>query len=144
MDFDSEIRVVGKPIVLGVLGKHEKISKQEIHEKILHPLVSSLGRLPDKVLAAAEGTSSAYVLLWAEGATIETHGIEADWRKLQRKAGILRDARIQKESTHLLIFVGARSKSYEQTGIRLAKKGKTVYLVDHDTLDMSELVVVEE
>lgn len=144
MDFDSEIRVVGQPIILGVLGKHEKISKQEIHEKIIHPLMSSLGRLPDKVLAPSEGTSSAYILLWAEGAKIETHAVEADWKKLQRKAGILRDARIQKESTHLLVFVGAKSNSYEQTAMRLAKKGKTVYLVDHSSLDLSEVVVVEE
>lgn len=141
MEFDSEIRVVGKPILLGILGKHEKISKENIHEKILHPLVSAIGRLPDKLLAPSEGTSSAYITLWAERANIETQSIDADWRKLQRRAGILRDARILKESTHLLIFVGAKSKSYEQTGIREAKKGKQVYLVDHDTLDLCEIVV---
>jgi hypothetical protein len=141
MDFETETRVLGTPIVLGVLGKHEQISKQAIHEKILHPLVSAIGRLPEKLLVPSEGTSSAYITLWAEQSNLETHCVDADWRKFQRRAGILRDARILKESTHLLIFVGARSKSYEQTGIREAKKGKTVYLVDHDSLDLCELVV---
>jgi hypothetical protein len=144
MDFDKDIRIVGKPILLGVLGKHEQITKQDIHEKILHPLMSAIGRLPDKLFVPSEGTSSAYITLWAERANVETVCVDADWRKLQRRAGIMRDARIQRESTHLLIFVGARSKSYEQTGIREAKKGKQVYLVDHDTLDLCELVVEEE
>lgn len=144
MEFLSESRVVGKPILLGLLGKHEKISKQQIHEKILHPLLSSLSRLPDKVLVPSEGTSSMYVTLWAEKLQIETHPVEADWKKMQRKAGILRDARILKGSTHLLIFLGPRSRKYEETGIREAKKGKQVYLVEHDTLDLCELVVETE
>jgi hypothetical protein len=127
--------------VLGVLGKHEQISKQDIHEKILHPLVSAIGRLPDKVLVPSEGTSSAYITLWTERSNLETQCVDADWRKFQRKAGILRDARILKESTHLLLFLGAKSRSYEQTGIREAKKGKTVFIVEHDSLDLLELVV---
>lgn len=141
MEFDTETRILGKPILLGILGNHTQISKDQIHEKILHPLVSLLGRLPDKVLVPSEGTSSAYISLWAERANIELHCVDADWRKLQRRAGIMRDARILKESTHLLIFVGARSRSYEQTGIREAKKGKQVYLVEHDTLDLCEVVI---
>lgn len=141
MEFDTETRILGKPILLGILGNHTQISKEQIHEKVLHPLVSLLGRLPEKVLVPSEGTSSAYISLWAERSNIDLHCVDADWRKLQRRAGIMRDARILKESTHLLIFVGARSRSYEQTGIREAKKGKHVYLVYHDTLDLCEVVV---
>ena len=144
MDFELETRVMGTPILLGVLGKHEQISKKDIHDKILHPLVSAIGRLPEKLLLPSEGTSSAYITLWAEQSNIDTHCVEADWRKLQRRAGIMRDARIIKDSTHLLVFVGARSKSYEQTAIREAKKGKQVFVVDHDTLDLCEFVVEEE
>lgn len=134
MDFELE------PILLGILGKHEHISKEAIHEKILHPLVSAIGRLPRRVVLPSEGTSSAYITLWAERANLEIHSVNADWRKLQRRASVMRDARILKDSTHLLIFVGPRSKSYEQTGIREAKKGKQVFLVDHDTLDMCEVI----
>ncbi len=141
MDFELETRVLGTPILLGVLGKHEQISKENIHEKILNPLVSAICRLPDKVFVPSEGTSSAYISLWAERTNVECVNVDADWRKLQRRAGIMRDARILKDSTHLLVFVGARSKSYEQTAIREAKKGKQVFVVDHDTLDLCEVVV---
>lgn len=141
MDFETETRILGKPILLGVLGKHEQISKQDIHEKILNPLMSAIGRLPDRIFLPSEGTSSAYISLWGERVNVETVSIDADWRKLQRKAGILRDARILKEATHLLVFLGPRSRSYEQTGIREAKKGKQVYLVDHGTLDLCEIVI---
>ena len=144
MEFELETRIVGQPILLGVLGKHEQISKNDIHDKILHPLVSVIGRLPDKLLIPSEGTSSAYISLWAERSNIDTHCVDADWRKLQRRAGIMRDARIIKDSTHLLVFVGARSKAYEQTAIREAKKGKQVFVVNHDSLDMCEIVVEEE
>ena len=140
MDFDFETRIMGNPILLGILGKHEQISKEDIHEKILHPLVSAIGRLPEKLYVPSDGLSSAYITIWAERANVEIHSVEADWRKLQRRAGIMRDARIIKESTHLLVFVGPRSKKYEEAGFREAKKGKQVFLVNHDTLDMYEII----
>lgn len=143
MDFDTDIRIVGKPILLGILGTHNQISKEDIHEKVLHPLMSALGRLPDKILLPSEGTSSAFVSIWAERSNIDTHCVEADWRKFQRKAAILRDARILKDCTHLLVFVGARSRSNEQTAIRQAKKGKQVFLVEHNPIELCEIVVEE-
>ena len=141
MDFESDIRIVGKPIYLGILGIHNQITKEEIHEKVLHPLMSVLGRLPEKILLPSEGTSSAYISIWAERNNIDTHCVEADWRKFQRKAGILRDARIVKESTHLVVFVGSKSRSNEQTAIRQAKKGKQVFLIEHSPIKMCEIIV---
>jgi hypothetical protein len=141
MEFESEIRIVGKPIYLGVLGIHNQITKEEIHEKVLHPLMSVLGRMPDKILLPSEGTSSALISIWAERGHIDTQCVEADWRKFQRKAGILRDARILKECTHLLTFVGAKSRSNEATAIRHAKKGKQVFLVEHSPIELCEIVV---
>ena len=141
MEIDTEERVQGQPIVLGILGIHNTISKQDIHESILHPLVSILGRLPDKIFVPSDGISSAYISIWAERSNIEFQAVEADWRKFQRKAGILRDARIVKESTHLLVFIGTRSRTYEQTGIRHAKKGKKVFLVEPNPIELCEIVV---
>ena len=143
MDFESEIRIQGKPIAVGILGIHNTITKEEIHEKVLHPLMSVLGRLPDKILVPSEGTSSAYISLWAERNHIDTQCVEADWRKFQRKAAILRDARILKESSHLLVFVGTKSRTNEQTAIRQVKKGKQVFLVEPNPIEMCELVVEE-
>ncbi len=141
MDFESEIRIQGKPIALGILGMHNTITKEEIHEKVLHPLMSVLGRLPDKILVPSEGTSSAYISLWAERNHVDTQCVEADWRKFQRKAAILRDARILKEATHLLVFVGSKSRSNEQTAIRQVKKGKQVFLIEPNPIEMCELVI---
>ena len=143
MDFESEIRIQGKPIAVGILGIHNTITKEEIHEKVLHPLMSVLGRLPDKILVPSEGTSSAYISLWAERNHIDTQCVEADWRKFQRKAAILRDARILKEASHLLVFVGSKSRTNEQTAIRQVKKGKQVFLVEPNPVEMCELVVEE-
>jgi len=141
MDIFQETRIVGKPIYLGILGIHNQISKDDIHEKILHPLMSVLGRLPDKLILPSEGTSSAYISLWAERHKIDTHCVEADWKRFQRKAGILRDARILKESSHLLTFVGVKSRTNEQTAIKQAKKGKQVFLIEPNPIELCEIVV---
>lgn len=143
MDLLSETRILGKPIYLGILGTHNQITKEEIHEKVLHPLMSVLGRIPDKIILPSEGTSSALISIWAERNNIDTQCVEADWRKFQRKAGILRDARILKECSHLLTFVGMKSRSHEQTAIRHAKKGKQVFLVEPNPIELCEIVVEE-
>jgi hypothetical protein len=144
MDFlDTETRVYGEPIYLGILGSHEKINKESIHEKILHPLISALGRLPEKILLPSTGMSSALISIWAERTGVDVHSVEADWKKFQRRAAILRDARILKESTHLLVFLGARSESNERTAIRELKKGKQVFTVDHASLELCQLLLDE-
>lgn len=143
MDFLDEPRIQGQPIALGILGTHNQITKEDIHEKILHPLMSVFGRLPDKIILPSEGVSSAYISVWAERNHIDTHCVEADWKKLQKKAAILRDARILKECTHLLAFLGPRSRSHEQTSIRQVKKGKRVFLVEHNPIEMYEIIVEE-
>lgn len=140
-EFLDEPRNLGQPIYIGILGKHEKISKNDIHESIIHPLISAIGRLPDRIYVPSDGLSSAYISIWSEKHHIDTHTVEADWRTLGKRAGYMRDARILKDSTHLLIFGGQRSNTNETIGIREAKKGKHVFLVDYATLDISELVV---
>lgn len=141
MDPFDEPRFQGEPICLGILGIHNQIQKEDIHEKILHPLMSALGRLPDKIILPSEGTSSAYISIWAERNHVDTHCVEADFRKFQRKAAILRDSRIVKECTHLLTFIGIKSRSYEQTAIRQAKKGKRVFMVEPNPIEMVEIIV---
>jgi hypothetical protein len=143
MDIFDDIPISVNPIVLGVLGTHNTITKQQMHEKILHPLMSVLGRVPELIVYPSEGTSSAYVSIWAQRHNVNTHCVEADWRKFQRKASILRDARILKESTHLLVFIGTKSRTNEQTAIRQVKKGKQVFLVEPNPVEMCELVVEE-
>ncbi len=45
----------------------------------------------------------------------------------------MRDARILKEATHLLFFLGKSSDYYEKIAIREVKKGRVVYTVDPTT-----------
>lgn len=141
MEFDSDWKVQAKPFFLGVLGSHSNVSRQDMVDQILHPLVSIMGRLPEKVTLPSEGLSSAHISIWAERSGVDLQSLEADWKRFQRKAAILRDARILKESTHLLIFLGPRSKSNEATALREARRGKRVFVVDHTTLEVTEYVV---
>ena len=118
-----------KPICLGVLGKREDISREEFYDKIIHPMMSLLGKLPDKVLVASEGTTSAITKIWAERCAIKSESIVADWHRFGRRACVLRDARILKEATHLLLFEQPRSEAILRIGVRELKKGKSIFSV---------------
>ena len=97
--------------------------------------------MPEKMIVSSEGTSSALLSIWAERNEVDCQVIEADYRKLGRRAGFLRDARIVKECTHLLIFLGPRSPKNQQVAEREAKKGKIVYTVDSKTYELCELTL---
>ena len=138
MDPFDEPLCQGTPLYLGVLGKTETITKQKLSEEILHPLLALWTRLPDKVLLPSEGASSSLLSLWANQNNIEVQSLDANYQKLGRKAGFLRDSMIIKEATHLLVFLGTRSQKNEQIAIRETKKGKHVYAVDPKSLEVSE------
>jgi hypothetical protein len=63
---------------------------------------------------------------------IPTQIYEADWRKHQRRAKIFRDARIQQEATHFIVFLNKRSEFNEKLANRLAKQGKPVFTVSYN------------
>ena len=127
----SEIKVgtAYKPLCLGVLGKREDISRDTFFDKILHPLMEILGRMPDIIYLPSDGMSSALVGAWAERCGVKTETITAEWHRLGRKAVALRDSRILKSSTHLLIFEQPKSEYIVKLGIREFKKGKSVYSI---------------
>lgn len=141
MDSFDEPRIQGTPLYLGVIGKTESLNKQTLTDCILHPLISVWKRLPDKILLPTEGTSSAYLSIWAERNGIETQSLDANYVKLGRKAGFLRDAMIAKEATHLLVFLGTRSQKNEEMATRETKKGKHVYVVDATSHGLTEWVL---
>ena len=140
MDLFGETLERGKPLYLGVLGKTESITPLHVADEIMNPLLSLWERMPDKMILPDEGTSSALLNLWAERNEIELQSLQADYFRLGRKAGFVRDAMIVKECTHLLIFLGQRSQKYEQIALREAKKGKIVYTVSPKTFELTELV----
>ena len=138
--FDDEKPSRGEPLYVGVLGKTESITQEKLCHEILNPLLSVWGRLPDKFIVSSEGMSSVLITVWAERNEVEFQMLEADYRKLGRRAGFLRDSMIVKESTHLLIFLGIRSQKNEEIASREAKKGKKVYTVHPKTWEITELI----
>jgi hypothetical protein len=129
----------GEPLYVGILGKTESITQDKLSTELLNPLLSLWGRLPDKLIVSSEGMSSVLFSIWAERNEIESQMIEADYRKLGRRAGFLRDAMILKECTHLLVFLGVRSQKNEEVAMREAKKGKKVYTIHPKSWEITEL-----
>lgn len=132
MELESEPIQQGKPyqrICLGVLGKREDISQEAIRDKILHPLLASIGKIPEMIYLPSDGGSSAFIGVWAERCEVKNETIHADFRKLGRRAFVMRDARILKDATHLLLFEQPKSEYIVKLGIRELKKGKIVFSV---------------
>ena len=114
-------------IILGIFGYHNSVTATEIQENTLMPIVSELGRLPDKILIPSEGNSSIYVDDWAESIHIKTQVFQSDWARNGKTAQRIRDERIQKECTHALVFLSNRSDRLEKYAESLARKGKIVF-----------------
>lgn len=132
MELESEQIQPGKPysrVCLGVLGKREDITQEAMREKILQPIIKVLGKMPDVVFMPSDGTSSAVIGAWAERCELNNEMIHADFRKLGRRAFAMRDARITKDASHLLLFEQPKSEYLVKLGIREMKKGKTVFSV---------------
>jgi hypothetical protein len=127
----SEIKIgtTYKHLCLGVLGKREDISRDRFFEKILHPLMEQLGRMPDIIYLPSDGMSSSLVGAWADRCGVKTETLTAEYHRLGRKAVCLRDSRILKSSTHLLIFEQPKSEYNVKMGIREFKKGKPVFSI---------------
>ena len=127
----SEIKIgaVYKPLCLGVLGKRDDISRDTFFEKIIHPLMEQLGRVPDILYLPSDGMSSALLGAWADRCNIKTETLTAEYHRLGRKAVCLRDSRILKSSSHLLIFEQPKSEYLVKLGIRELKKGKSIFSI---------------
>lgn len=110
------------PLILGVLGARNALTKQIMQDEILNPVLDDLGKKPMKILLPAEPLSSAYIECWAGRQDIPVDLMKSDWVRNGRRAGVLRDAYIEKESTALLIFEGPKSRYYLDLAERIAKK----------------------
>ena len=111
---------------MGILGHTNKQSEQSLIETVLTPLLQEFGRVPDRILLPSEGNSSIYLQEWADSLRIKTQVFHSDWKSHGKIAQILRDDRIKQESTHVLLFVGPRSTTWEKVATSLARKGAYV------------------
>jgi hypothetical protein len=131
----------GEPLFLGVLGSRNDITQGVLIERILNPILQELGRPPDKAILPSEGTSSIFLSDWAESLKIPHQVYEADWQRHARRAKIFRDARIQQESTHFVVFLNKRSEFNEKLAARLARQGHTVFTVSWKDCEVEQLIV---
>jgi hypothetical protein len=117
---------------LGILGHStaKKWNRDSVANSIMNPILSEIGKIPEVILIPAEGDTGILVQGWAEGHRTACKVLDTDWVRMGRKARALRDSRILKEATHLLIFLGIRSDYYEKIAMREAKKGRQVFTVD--------------
>ena len=135
-----------KPICLGVLGQSSDAfwTKETVSDSVMFPVLGDLEQFPESILCGAEGQTSMLLEWWAARHDIPIQVYEANWSKLGKRARALRDARIVKEATHLLVFYGQRSETYETIAIRELKKGKTVYTIDAKTHELQQLELEED
>jgi hypothetical protein len=113
--------------VLGVLGTRSNVRYENVEIDILAPILEAWGE-PDEVLLPAESDSSHIIQAWAIRRGIPVSLIVSDWSAHGKRAGILRDARIQREATHMLLLQGPRSNALMTLGRRLNRKGRPVVI----------------
>jgi len=107
---------------LGVLGSRNALTKQIMQNEILNPILDDYQKPIKKVLLPEDTLSSTYIECWASRKDIQVDYMKSDWTNYGKKAGVLRDAQIEKQSTVLLVFEGPRSRYYLDLAERIAKK----------------------
>jgi hypothetical protein len=122
--------------VLGVLGTRSNVQVADLEEQILGPVLEAWG-IPDALILPA-GSDSTYALeAWAQAKEIPVQLVACDWAKQGRRAGLLRDATIQREATHLILLQGPRSNALTQLAQRLTRKGRPVVISERPGLPVS-------
>jgi hypothetical protein len=137
---DQPLLQLQKPFVLGVLGysDHAFWNQNTLLNDVILPLISEQDRIPTSLILPSEGATSLLLEAWSDRQVIQSCVYEADWAKLGKRAKALRDARIIKEATHLLLFLGKKSDYYEKIAIREVKKGKIVYCINAESHELIE------
>ena len=119
-------------VVLGVLGTRSNIRLDDLDTNIIGPIVEAWGT-PDELIVPAEGDSSHALQSWAAAKEIPVRLVSCDWAKQGSRAGLLRDARIQREASHLVMLQGPRSNALMQLATRLSRKGRHVVISERPT-----------
>ena len=114
-------------IVLGVLGTRSNMRYEDVESDILGPMVEAWGT-PDELVVPAEGDTSFILQTWAKQKDIPVRLLACNWTTQGKRAGMLRDSQIQRESTHMLLLQGPRSNALMQLAQRLERKGRPVII----------------
>jgi hypothetical protein len=114
-------------IVFGVLGSRNSVRYEVIENDVLGPILTKWGE-PEEIILALDSDSAYIIHSWAERRGIPVRIIAADWVKHGSRAGVLRDACIQREASHLILLQGPRSNALSQLAGRLSRKGRNVVI----------------
>jgi hypothetical protein len=114
-------------IVLGVLGTRSNMRYEDAETDLLCPILEAWGT-PDEIVVPAEGDSSFILQTWAKQKDIPVRLLACNWTTKGKRAGLLRDSQIQRESTHMLLLQGPRSNALTQLAQRLERKGRPVVI----------------
>lgn len=144
MELEEDSINIPTPFYLGILGSRDDATPDKIRDELIIPILSELGRCPERLTLPAEGYSSIFLQDWAEQTKVQVQTYECDWKRHGRRAKIFRDGRIEKESTHFLIFLNKKSAFYESVATRLVKKGAVVFTVAYGTWELEQLVLEKE
>lgn len=128
----TKIRISDR-VLLGVLGTRSNTRLEDVVATLMAPLVEAWGT-PDELLLPSEGDSSIAIQTWAAGLKIPVRLVSCDWASQGRRASMLRDARIQREATHLLLLQGPRSNALSTLATRLSRKGRPVIISERPGL----------
>jgi len=126
-------KILTKRIVLGVLGSRSNIRYEDVITNLLTPMLETWGT-PDEILLPANGDSSFVIQSWAELKGIPVTLVTCDWVRNGKRAGIFRDTKIQRESSHLLLLQGPRSNALSGLAARLRRKGVPIALSERPGL----------
>lgn len=123
----------------GVLGSRGSITKQIMHDEIIIPIMDDLkthGKNISRVILPEEPLSSAFIDCWAKRQNIHVDLMKSDWATHGRRAGVFRDAMIEKSSSALLVFEGPKSRYYLELAEKIAKRRPEclVYLVEANSI----------
>jgi len=120
---------IRKPVrmVLGVLGTRSIIRDEDLDSHWMGPIVEAWGT-PDLIMLPAESDSSQAIQEWASIKEIPVQLCSADWAKQGRRAGILRDAQIQRQANHFLLLQGPRSNALTELAKKIHAKGRPVVI----------------
>lgn len=130
---------IPKTCRLGILGTRNKITSAEI-TSLLTLIVEDSGPLQAAYLSQ-EGMSSIYAETYFDANEIPVTALDANWARHGRSAALRRDAEIIQSATNFLVFGGPKSTRLLKIATDLAKKGRTVYYLAHNTLDLELLEV---
>ena len=124
------------PKVLGVLGSRNALTKQIIQHEILNPILDDLGGDLAKIICPEEPLSSTFIECWSDMKGIPVTLFKSEWINYGKKAGVMRDYQIEKNSSALLVFEGPRSRFYHDMAEKIAKRRPDcpVYVVAADSV----------